>query len=196
MGNNPRSSGGPLDEKTLRAALGPQRVEELTAETNQARRYARLSADVLAEVRGDPGNAVARRLWAGLFFVFGEAWFKDGSLSLPDAGNMPSWLDEILPGVFYGALLALLLLGVVGWRWTFVWRRQARLATLAAIWVPLPYVLTHAGTLSGPRLPLDGVLICYSAFVLGHLIPGVGRALRRGPEKERTEKERLKKGMS
>jgi 4-amino-4-deoxy-L-arabinose transferase-like glycosyltransferase len=189
MGNNPRATGGPLDEQTLRKALGTQRVEELTADTDQARRYARLSADVLKEVSDDPGNTQARRLWAGLYFVFGAAWFQDNSLSLPGEGTMPAWLDEIFPGLLYGALLGLLLLGILGWRWSFVWRRQARLTTLAAIWVPLPYLLSHAGTLSGPRLPLDGVLICYSAFVLGYLVPGVGRALRKGPEKERTKKE-------
>jgi 4-amino-4-deoxy-L-arabinose transferase-like glycosyltransferase len=185
MGNNPQATGGPLDENTLRAALGAQRVAELTAET-QARRYARLTADVLSEVSADPGNTCARRLWASLYFVFGEAWFKDKSLSLPGEGKMPPWLDEMFPGLLYGALWGLLVLGILGWRWSFVWRRQARLTTLAAIWVPLPYVLSHAGTLSGPRLPLDGVLICYSALVLGYLVPGVGRALRKGPAKKET----------
>jgi 4-amino-4-deoxy-L-arabinose transferase-like glycosyltransferase len=189
MGNNPDATGGPLDEKTLRAALGAERIGELTTETSQTRRYARLSADVLNEVSSDPGHTLARRLWSMLFFVFGEDWFTDNRLSLQSAGAMPAWLDEIFPGLLFAALLAMLLLGTLGWRWTFVWRRQARLATLAAIWVPLPYLLSHAEMLSGPRLPLDGVLICYSAFVLGYLIPGVGRALRRGPERERTQKE-------
>src|SRR5439155_16706443 len=127
--------------------------------TDQARRYARLSADVLKEVSDDPGHTLARRLWAGLYFVFGAAWFQDGSPSLPDDGTMPAWLGEIFPGLLYTALLGMLLLGVLGWRWSFVWRRQARLTTLAVIWVPLPYLLSHAETLSGPRLPLDGVLI-------------------------------------
>jgi len=188
MGNNPRATGGPLDERTLRAALGAERVQELTAETNQAQRYARLSADMLAEVSGDPGPTLARRLWAGLFFVFGEAWFTDGALSRAE-GTMPAWLDEMHFGILTGALLGMLLLGVLGWRWSSVWRRQARLATLAAIWVPLPYILSHADTLSGPRLPLDGVLICYSAFVLAYFVPGVGRLLRKGPEKDRPKKE-------
>jgi hypothetical protein len=38
--------------------------------------------------------------------------------------------------------------------------------------VPLPYILTHAEALSGARLPLDGVLMCYAAFVLAALVPG------------------------
>ena len=43
--------------------------------------------------------------------------------------------------------------------------------SLAAIWIPLPYVLGHAEALSGPRLPLDGVLLCYAAFALACLLP-------------------------
>jgi hypothetical protein len=46
---------------------------------------------------------------------------------------------------------------------------------LAAIWIPLPYVLSHAEALSGPRLPLDGVLLCYAAFALACLLPAHGR---------------------
>jgi hypothetical protein len=47
--------------------------------------------------------------------------------------------------------------------------------------VPLPYLLGHAEALSGPRLPLDGVLLCYAAFVLVALVPGQGRDLLAGP---------------
>ena len=47
----------------------------------------------------------------------------------------------------------------------------------ALMWVPLPYLLSHAEALSGPRLPLDGVLLCYSAFVLACLAPNVGKVL-------------------
>jgi hypothetical protein len=48
------------------------------------------------------------------------------------------------------------------------------------IWIPLPYILCHAADLSGPRLPLDGVLLCYSAFALLCLVPGIGGWLLRG----------------
>ena len=44
---------------------------------------------------------------------------------------------------------------------------------LAVLFVPLPYLLSHAEHLSGPRLPLDGVLLCYAAFALVSLIPGL-----------------------
>ena len=53
-------------------------------------------------------------------------------------------------------------------------------ASLAVFWIPLPYLLSHAELLSGPRLPLDGVLLCYSAFALLCLVPGLGKQLRRG----------------
>ena len=48
------------------------------------------------------------------------------------------------------------------------------------IWIPLPYILSHAAEFSGPRLPLDGVLLCYSAFALLCLVPGLGGWLLRG----------------
>ena len=73
----------------------------------------------------------------------------------------------------------MLLLGVLGWRWTYNWRRESRLLALAVMWVPFPYILSHGEALSGPRLPLDGVLLCYSAFVLACLAPNVGKALLR-----------------
>ena len=61
------------------------------------------------------------------------------------------------------------------------WRRESMPLALALVWLPLPYILSHAGVLSGPRLPLDGVLLCYAAFALAGFLPRYGRALRRGP---------------
>jgi hypothetical protein len=49
------------------------------------------------------------------------------------------------------------------------------------LWVPLPYILGHAEGLSGPRLPLDGVLLCYAAFALVALIPGLNGDLLDAP---------------
>ena len=70
-----------------------------------------------------------------------------------------------------------------GWRWTHARSNYTGLATLALMWVPLPYLLTHAETLWGPRLPLDGLLLCFSAFALVYLIPGQRGNLVNGPEK-------------
>ena len=80
----------------------------------------------------------------------------------------------------------MLLLGLLGWRWTYGWRKQSRLAALALLWIPVPYLLSHAEFLSGPRLPLDGILLCYAAFVLVCLVPGMGRELAMGPGKIET----------
>jgi hypothetical protein len=53
-------------------------------------------------------------------------------------------------------------------------------ASLAAFWIPLPYVLSHAEALSGARLPLDGVLLSLAAFAVACFLPVVGRRLREG----------------
>ena len=73
------------------------------------------------------------------------------------------------------------ILGLLGWRWSYGWRRLAMPASLALIWVPLPYLFGHAEALHGPRLPLDGVLLCYAAFALMCMTPTVGGFLFHGP---------------
>ncbi len=64
---------------------------------------------------------------------------------------------------------------MLGWRWSYGWRAESMPAALAMICIPLPYILSHAEFLSGPRLPLDGVLLCFAAFALLCLVPGVRR---------------------
>jgi hypothetical protein len=78
------------------------------------------------------------------------------------------------------SVLVMLFLGVLGWRWTYGWRRAGMPASLALMWVPLPYVVSHAESLSGPRMPLDGALLCYAAVAVVYLLPKVGDALREG----------------
>ena len=187
VGNNPLASGGPLDEKTVRAALDSERLEKLRSEPNQARRYGLLGNDVLDEVKRDPAGTLRRRLWAGLYFVFGQAWFKDNALSLPGEPDpsrpaLPPWLEQTYQGFLTGSLLGMLLLGLIGWRWSYAWRRESRLATLAVLWVPLPYLLGHAQLLSGPRLPLDGIFLCYGALVLACLAGHRCRRLAEAPQ--------------
>jgi hypothetical protein len=53
-------------------------------------------------------------------------------------------------------------------------------ASLAMVWIPLPYLLGHAEALQGPRLPLDGVLLCYAAFVLACIVPTTASFLLAG----------------
>ncbi|MCI0643050.1 MAG: glycosyltransferase family 39 protein [Gemmataceae bacterium] len=171
MGNNPRATGGTLDETSLRASLASERLQELLSEPNQARRYAFLGKDAAAEVLRDPGAALGRRLNAGLLFLVGEEWWKTGVLALqaadnPERGNAPEWVSYAGETALRGSLLFLAIAGLIGWRACYAWRAELRLATLALVFVPMPYVLTHAGPLSGPRLPLDGVLLCLAALAL------------------------------
>src|SRR5262249_21636144 len=56
MGVNDRADGGPQDEPTLRASLPPERLQELLAEKNQAKRYNLLAWDVLQRVQDDPAG--------------------------------------------------------------------------------------------------------------------------------------------
>jgi hypothetical protein len=65
--------------------------------------------------------------------------------------------------VFLWTVLGMLLLSLPGWRWSYGWRKESMPASLAVVWVPLPYILSHAEFLAGPQLPLDGVLLCYAA---------------------------------
>jgi 4-amino-4-deoxy-L-arabinose transferase-like glycosyltransferase len=176
MGNDPEATGGPLDEGPLRRALAEERGQSEANLNLKDEPYTRreLAQAAVHEIQAQPAETLQRRLRAGLDFVFGDQWFRDGKL----------WQGEVGPGVaaaLYGTLLAMLTLGLLGWRWTYAWRLTAMPAAVAAVWVPLPYLLGHAETLAGPRLPLDGVLLTYTAFALVCLCPPVGRALMRGP---------------
>lgn len=177
MGNNDLASGGPQDEKTLRTSLGPEQLQALLAESNQARRYARLGALAVEQAAADPGATLGRRINSGLYFLFGEAWFTKKQLAerAESGGDAPPWVLANADALLRGSLLTLLLLAILGWRFSSGWRRQSRLAALAAVWIPLPYLLGHADLLSGPRLPLDGLLLCFAAFAIACLFPGTTR---------------------
>jgi hypothetical protein len=195
IGNNPQATGGPLTDVAVPEALAQQADDRSPRE-----RQHELAAAVLQEVRRNPRDTVQRRLWAGLYFIFGESWINDHQLARPTAvtlrasenpenaeesGPAPaplaSWVAWYAPGILSAALLAVLLLGGLGWRWTYAFWHESMPAALAVLWVPLPYLLSHAEALSGPRLPLDGVLLCYAAFAVACLVPGVGRGLLHGP---------------
>jgi hypothetical protein len=179
MGNNPKATGGPLSADEVHRALDEPRLEELQALPEPAR-YRSLAPMVLEEVRNDPAAALQRRLRAGLGFVFGTSWLDGGPLWREEttaAQGTPEWVGRMLPALLTGSLLLMLLLAMLGWRWSYGWRREALPAAFAVVWIPLPYLLGHAERWHGPRLPLDGVLISYAAFVLACIVPPVGRAL-------------------
>ena len=85
-----------------------------------------------------------------------------------------------------GSLLVMLLLAAIGWRWTYDWRHLSVPSSLAAIWILVPYLLSHAELFHGPRLPLDGVLLSYAAFALACAVPGVSHKLLWGADGETT----------
>jgi 4-amino-4-deoxy-L-arabinose transferase-like glycosyltransferase len=189
VGNSPLATGGPQDEDALRHRLAeargqtPAELRRSLDELPQQQRYRRLAQDVVDEVQHNPGATLNRRLWAGVSFVFGEEWLRNRTVwqLTSSVGNSPVWLAQSYPAILLGALLGMLLLAFAGWRWTYGWRRESMPAALAVAWVPLPYLLGHAEALAGPRLPLDGVFLCYAAFALAYLLPRVGGYLRNGP---------------
>jgi 4-amino-4-deoxy-L-arabinose transferase-like glycosyltransferase len=190
-GNNPRSDGGPQTDATLLEALAqargedPKALADQLAHLGQKERYDGLAGDVWKQVQNDPAGIFRGRLAAALDFLFGEEWFQRGVLwknTGSEETEMPSWLAASYPALLYGTLLGMFALGLLGWRWTFGWRSEAMLSALALVWVPLPYVLSHAEALQGPRLPLDGILLCYAAFVIVYVIPPIGASLWLGPE--------------
>lgn len=183
VGNNPHATGGPVSED----ALGDAPTEDLKKIIKQPDRYAKLGSLWWDEVQANPVETVRRRIWAGLDFVFGTHWFADRALATErptDNQPMPDWLANSCVQVLQSTLLAMLLLAFLGWRWSYGWRRESMPAGLAMVWVPLPYLLSHAEALSGPRLPLDGLLLTYAAFTLACLIPGVGLRLLDRPRWE------------
>jgi hypothetical protein len=188
-GNNPRATGGPLDKSVLTQAL-PRSADEL-AGMSQPDRYRELARPVVEELQHDPQAALERRLWAGLCFFFGEDWLTQRKLAraigYQDNGETLVRDSGPLPLLLVASLLGLLLLGALGWRLTYGWRQTSMPAALAVCWVPLPYILSHGEALSGPRLPLDGVFLCYAAFTLACLVPSLGKTLLQGPSSDEVD---------
>jgi hypothetical protein len=175
IGNAPGATGGPMDEKALRASLPEDRVRALLAEADQAKRYNRLSHDVARQVREDPAGTVARRFAAGLRFLFGETWLERQTLVDRRAEGLdpPAVVDEWASFAHHAALFALLALATLGWRLSKSWANESRLATWAFVLVPIPYLLSHAEALSGPRLPWDAPLIVFAGYAIAWLLPSV-----------------------
>src|SRR5262249_42342560 len=132
---------------------------------SQTRRYRQLAGELSNQISADPAGFFKHRLEAALCFLLGEEWLEHRVLwqSTGEKGELPGWLDKSYPAFLTGFLFFMLLLGFLGWRWSYGWRRGAMPSSLALFWIPLPYILSHADALSGARLPLDGVLLCYSA---------------------------------
>jgi len=178
IGNNPQATGGPQTEQmvidTLAEARGedPKQTGEELAKLGQKERYDQLGRLVWKQIRSDPAGTVKHRFEALLSFILGEAWLRERVLwrnGQTESARFPDWLEACYPAILCGALLAMLLLGFLGWRWSFAWQAELMPSSLALVWIPLPYLLGHAESLSGPRLPLDGILLTYTALTLACL---------------------------
>jgi Dolichyl-phosphate-mannose-protein mannosyltransferase len=166
IGNNPHATGGPLTEEMWFSAP----ASELLEEKEQPRRYTKLAQHVLDEVRSHPVATIQRRVHAWLDFWMSERFFTDKRVADETGEPQPANTELILNA----ALFAMLFLALLGWRWTYGWRKDSMPSSLALLWIPLPYFLSHAEALHGPRLPLDGILLCYAAFALVCFVPGLG----------------------
>jgi 4-amino-4-deoxy-L-arabinose transferase-like glycosyltransferase len=176
IGNNALANGGPPTD-AMYAALP---VHELQGIPGQPARYGRLGRDVVEFAQMKPITTLELRVNAALYFLFGERWFThEGQLAELNSasGELPEWLRNSYEGTLAGVLIGMLLLAFLGWRWSYGWRWESVPAALAVMWVPLPYILSHSTGLSGARLPLDGVLLCFAAFAISCFLPGGGARL-------------------
>jgi 4-amino-4-deoxy-L-arabinose transferase-like glycosyltransferase len=195
IGNNPNADGGPVTADMVKEAESTlnQGAPKKLSESDQPERYTRLNEVVRDTMHHDSLRVVNSRIHAGLYFFLGRKFFDDGHFvarlepvktSAEDdtastwTRDFQGWMRNAIDVVIAVTILLLLGLGLLGWRWTYGWRRDSRPATLAMIFIPLAYILTHGEALHGPRLPLDGVLLCYAAFML--CLPFLGSYLAAG----------------
>jgi hypothetical protein len=179
VGAGPGADGSPRPESELLSAAAqatgePQPALKARLEAlPQKERYIELGKIAWDSMRTDATGFVNQRLTAFVGFWLGDDWLKHRRMwrEEPAAGAQP------LPGwfapTFAGSVAVMLLLALLGWRWSFARRGPAPI-TLTPILVALPYVLTHAEPLAGPRLPLDGLLLSLAAFAVAGLLPRVG----------------------
>ena len=181
MGNNPQADGGSVDPRDV---LPADEVKKLVDDKKQPERYAQLGHVVWDNLPNDPPAVAQHRFQAALAFFIGVperlSASSTGSVRMRVVGAAQPTDDDrnaLLSSetLFFWTLLGLLALAFLGWRWSYGWQVESMPAALAMIWIPLPYILSHAELLSGPRLPLDGVLLCYASFALLCFVPGVRR---------------------
>lgn len=191
LGNNPQATGGPPEPEPPQLPPMPDDKKPEGEKPALAEPRAKgpdpaglgheeLARQVLEEVTQQPIQTVERRVAAALWFFTGRV--ENHRLALvQEPVREPG--DDPLPGLgdaLYCTLFGMLFLALIGWRWSYAWRYYSMPLQLAVFWVPLPYVLSHAEAMHGPRLPLDGVLLTLAAFTVCCLVPGLGGRLLRG----------------
>ncbi|HQR06892.1 MAG TPA: hypothetical protein PLN21_08725 [Gemmatales bacterium] len=179
VGNNASSDGSGFNW-SMKKRLDPALVTKLEL-TSQQERYALLAETVVNEVIEKPWEACQHRLKSLMQFMIGAGTLTGYTGFWPGVQSItpPVWVKPAL----VGSLVLLFALGFLGWRWSYGWKEQSAPLSLAVFWIPLPYLLSHAGTFHTARLPLDGVLIVLACLGFLCLIPGVGSCLLAG-EKE------------
>jgi hypothetical protein len=206
IGNNPLANGGPVDDRMVQRAKQTLETGDAKklADLDQPERYAHLGEIVRQMLSTDPFDVIKTRLRAGVYFLVGERCVSEGVFvsQAHEAKKIDSeqpavvavvpeieakW-PKAIDSLFAGTMVVVLGLAFLGWRWTYGWRKDSLPASLAVIFIPLPYILTHAEALHGPRLPLDGVLLSYAAFVLCCFVPFVSGYLLSGTSGVKTER--------
>lgn len=179
VGNNAMSDGTDFNW-SMKKRLDPTLVTKLE-QASQQDRYAILAESVFNEVLEKPWEACKHRLKSLMQFMTGTNTITGYMGFWPGTQGVtpPLWVKPSL----VGSLVLLLVLSFLGWRWSYGWKEQSAPLSLAVFWIPLPYVLSHAGVLHSARLPLDGVLIVLASLGFLCLIPGVGAKLLAGEEK-------------
>ncbi|HMO34951.1 MAG TPA: hypothetical protein PKA06_02810 [Gemmatales bacterium] len=175
VGNNPASDGGPY-QWSMKKRLDPALAKTLE-DTPVKDRYALLAEAVTSEITERPAETVKRRWMAAMQFLFGTSSIS-GTLFWcgEKTATAPTWLRPVLL-ITLGTLYVLALLG---WRWSYGWKYQSAPLALAVVWIPLPYLLTHADQLHSCRLPWDGILIVLAVLGLLALLPYIGSRLLAG----------------
>jgi 4-amino-4-deoxy-L-arabinose transferase-like glycosyltransferase len=173
VGNNPESNGGDYLWNMKKHVKDAKQLEDAP----QADRYGLLADEVLTEVTHHPVATAKRRLKAATQFFAGTTFSQEQLFVPGDKTPPPSWW---LSPALIGSLALLLILATLGWRWSYGWKTHSAPLSLAIFWIPLPYLLTHAGPLHSSRLPLDGVFIVLGCLGLLALLPVIGTRLLRG----------------
>lgn len=178
-GNNEASTGGDY-QWNMKTRLPVDLVRQLQ-DTPQAERYALLADRVLQEVVEHPGETAKRRMRAAMQFLVGGHAPNLPLFSSGEKATPPSWWVRPILMI---ALPVLFVLAFLGWRWSYGWKTHSAPVSLAIFWIPLPYLLTHAGPLHSSRLPLDGVLILLVGIGLLAMLPLLGARLMAGEQVE------------
>ena len=85
---------------------------------------------------------------------------------------MPKELANNYEGVFLWTVLGVTFFGLLGWRGSYGWRAESMPAVLAMIWIPIPYVLSHAKSCGAASAARRRVTVLLG---VGHVVLLAGR---------------------